>query len=133
MGQDMRWKQRFGNFQQAVRKLRFFADHEQKNDDEIAQVALIGGFEFTFELGWKTIKDYLNFGGIQVSLPRDIIKQGFHHQIISDGETWIAMLEDRNMLSHVYDEGKAKAAIANIHETYIAAIMQVHDLLHSKL
>jgi nucleotidyltransferase substrate binding protein (TIGR01987 family) len=133
MDQDIRWKQRFENFAKALKKLQSFAEHEQAAHDELSQVALTGAFEFTFELGWKTVKDHLKFNGVDVSLPREAIKQGFHHRLIEDGETWIAMLEDRNLLSHVYDEKRALAAVQNIHARYIPALVQVHDLLKSKL
>lgn len=132
MNQDIRWKQRFENFDRAIKKLISFANEEAKCSTDIHQVALIGAFEFTFELGWKTLKDYLKFSGIDVSLPRDIIKQSFHHNLIEDGQIWINMLEDRNILAHVYDEEKAQSAIASIQNHYIKAINQVHSLLKDK-
>lgn len=133
MDQDIRWKQRFENFDRAMKKLVSFAEEENKHGTDIHQVALIGAFESTFELGWKTLKDYLKFSGIHVALPRDIIKQAFHYNLIEDGQMWIDMMEDRNIRSHVYDEEKAMAAILNIKNNYIAAIIQVHTLLKYKL
>ena len=133
MDQDIRWKQRFENFDRAIKKLVSFAEEEEKHGTEIYQVALIGAFEFTFELGWKTLKDYLKFNGVNVFLPRDVIKQSFHHHLIEDGQMWIDMLEDRNLLSHVYDEEKARSAVSSIKHKYTLAIVQVHDLLKSKM
>jgi len=133
MAKEIRWKQRFENLDRALHKLQAFAEYTKKSDEDIFQVALIGAFEFTFELGWKTLKDYLKFGGINVSIPREVIKQAFHHKLIEDGETWIAMLEDRNILAHVYDDKKATEAVKSIEIHYIAAIMQVHGFLGSKL
>jgi nucleotidyltransferase substrate binding protein (TIGR01987 family) len=106
MEQDIRWKQRFENFDRATKKLLVFSAEEEKHGGDIHQVALIGAFKFTFELGWKTLKDYLGFSGVDVSMPRDVIKQAFHHNLIEDGQVWIDMLMDRNILSHVYDEKK---------------------------
>jgi len=133
MAKEIRWKQRFENFDRALNKLQSFAEYTKKNNEDIFQVALIGAFGFTFELGWKTLKDYLKFGGINVSIPREVIKQAFHHKLIEDGETWIEMLEDRNILAHVYDDERANEAVKSIESHYIAAIMQVHRLLRSKL
>lgn len=133
MNQDIRWKQRFENFDRATKKLTAFAKEEKIHKTDIHQVALIGAFEFAFELGWKTLKDYLKFSGVPVSLPREIIKQSFHYHLIEDGHMWIDMLEDRNMLSHVYDEEKAISAISSIQHRYIPAILQVHALLKEKL
>ena len=35
------------------------------------------------------MKDYLVYNGVEVSLPRDVMKQAFHHQLIQDGQIWI--------------------------------------------
>lgn len=129
----IRWKQRFENFDKALTKLNDFAGYAQKEDLDVYQVAVIGAFKFTFELGWKTLKDYLNYGGIDVSIPREVIKQAFHHGLIENGDAWIKMLEDRNILTHVYDEKIADKAIDSIESIYIPAIEQVYLLLQSKL
>ncbi len=131
--ENIRWKQRFENFDRALDKLHSFADLVQKDERDVYQVAVIGAFKFTFELGWKTLKDYLNYGGIDVSIPREVIKHAFHHGLIEDGEAWIKMLEDRNILTHVYDEKIADKATESIESIYIPAIEQVHALLQSKL
>jgi len=128
-----RWIYRFENFDKALSKLQSFAKYVEKDDSDIFEVALIGAFKFTFELGWKTLKDYLNNGGIDVSIPREVIKQSFHHGLIEDGDAWIKMLEDRNILTHVYDEKIADKAIKSIESIYIPAIMQVHAYLKLKL
>ncbi len=69
------------------------------------QMALVQFFEFTFELGWKTLKDFLSHSVIKkISLPRDVIKQGSHHNIIADGQMWIEMVQDGNLMAHTYSE-----------------------------
>jgi len=130
---EIRWKQRFKNYDKALKKLQSFAEYTKNNDEDVFEVALIGAFEFTFELAWKTLKDYLKFGGINVSIPREVIKQSFHHKLIEDGEIWISMLEDRNILSHVYDDIKAKDAVKSIETKYIAVFVQLYEFLYSKL
>ena len=64
-------------------------------------------FEFTFELAWKLQRAILFLKGIQANTPRDAIKESFRIDLIQDGDGWIAMLEDRNITSHVYDEATA--------------------------
>lgn len=61
-------------------------------------------FEFTFELAWKLAKYVLDYQGIEAGSPRDVIKEAFAQNFFKDGNAWIAMLEDRNRTSHVYDE-----------------------------
>ena len=134
MERDIRWKQRFQNLQKARdRFLEALAGVDKEPGNHLYQIALIGAFQFTFELSWKTLKDFLSYGGVSVSLPREVIKQAFHHQLIQDGQTWIEMLEERNLMAHVYQEKAAKAATANIQSRYAPAIAQVYFDLEGKL
>lgn len=131
--QDIRWQQRFKNLEKAFQHLHEAARATRASPkDYLYQIALVGAFQFTFELSWKTVKDYLKYNGVDVSLPRDVIKQGFHHKIIQDGQTWIEMLEDRNLMAHVYQEETAQAVMANIQKKYITAIDQVFHFLKEK-
>lgn len=58
MTQDVRWKQRFENFNKALHRLReALAGTACEPHNHLYQIALIGAFQFTFELSWKTMKD----------------------------------------------------------------------------
>ena len=61
-------------------------------------------YEFTFELAWKTVKDYLVEKDVVVKFPGDVIKEGFLYEVIKDGDVWMDMLQKRNLMSHTYDE-----------------------------
>lgn len=131
---DIRWKQRFDNFNRAILFLGRSLEAVKKDPkDELYRLALIGSFQFCFELGWKTLKDYLSYAGVSVSLPRDVIKQAFHHQLIENGQLWMDMLDDRNLMAHVYDEKKAELAAARIRLEYHKALLQIHAFLKTKL
>lgn len=134
MTQDIRWKQRLENFEKAHNRLKealAAIDSDPKN--QLYAIAVIGSYQFTFELAWKTLKDYLNYSGVDVSLPRDVIKQAFHHQIIKEGDLWIQMLETRNIIAHVYQEKLALQAVADIRSRFLPGIQQVHEWLNDKL
>ncbi|MBP9841094.1 MAG: nucleotidyltransferase substrate binding protein [Simkaniaceae bacterium] len=123
MNKDIRWQQRFENLTKALDLLREALEGTRKEPtNHLYQIALIGSFQFTFELSWKTMKDYLVYNGVEVSLPRDVIKQAFHHQLVQDGQVWIDMLEDRNLMAHVYQEQAALSAGSSIRERYAPAI-----------
>jgi nucleotidyltransferase substrate binding protein (TIGR01987 family) len=128
---DSRWVQRFQNFQKAFLFFEEAAKKESYTPIEIG--GLVQAFEFTFELGWKTIKDYLYEQGVETKYPREAIKEGYSTQIIEDGHTWIAMLEKRNELSHTYDKAVAKQAVHIIQSSYYPAIRQVYVHLKSHL
>ena len=128
---DVRWKQRFQNFEKAFLFLKEAV--EKTSYSPIETGGLVQAFEFTFELGWKTIKDYLYEQGIETTFPREAIKEAFTTQIIKDGHTWLEMLEKRNELSHTYNEKVARHAIAIIKESYFIALHQVYTYFKEKL
>ena len=105
----------------------------QDLDNNLIQMALIQTFEFTYELGWKVIKDFLKYNGIDVKLPREVIKEGFAAAIITDGQAWIEMMDDRNATSHTYNEEFAAQIIKNILNNYSNAFAELEVFLSSKL
>jgi len=134
MKNDVRWKQRFENFERAFLLLReAFAQSPEKMSD-LEKEGAIQRFEYTFELAWKTLRDYLVYSGVvfdQIT-PRSVIKQAFAAKIIQDGQTWIDMLEQRNLMSHTYDDESFKIAFSRISRSYLAAIEQVFTWLREK-
>lgn len=125
--QDIRWKQRFDNFQRAYNFLK--KSVQQGSYDELQAAGLIQSFEFTFELAWKTLKDYQQLMGISLSFPREVIKEAFKNGLIKDGHKWISMLDNRNELTHIYNNEQAKRAIHLIREVYFPDIEQLYQKL----
>ena len=106
MSNETRWKQRYSNFKNAFavfeRRLSEYRLHPQ---EEELQLSLVQAYEFTFELAWKTIKDYLEFQGYDgITSPNQIIRQAFHDKIIDNGKLWLEALKIRNETCHVYAE-----------------------------
>jgi nucleotidyltransferase substrate binding protein (TIGR01987 family) len=134
MKNDIRWKQRFENFERAFLLLQeaFARDPEKMSDLE--KEGAIQRFEYTFELAWKTLKDYLVYSGVvfEQITPRSVIKQAFAAKIIRDGQTWIDMLEQRNLMSHTYDDESFKIAFSSISRSYLTAIEQVFTWLKKR-
>ena len=88
---DIRWKQRFENYEKALFLLReAMADIEDLSDLE--KEGAVQRFEFTVELAWKTLKDYLEHSGVALAqiTPKNVVKQAFSAKIIRDGQLWIA-------------------------------------------
>ena len=130
MNKDIRWKQRFSNFERAY----LFLDKavEKGQYDKLQAAGLLQSFEFTFELGWKTLKDYLEAGGFSLATPREVIKQAFQSGLIVNGHIWIKMLNKRNQLSHCYDEKQAEEAVRMVREELFSEIAQVYETLKEK-
>lgn len=102
---DIRWRQRFENFKGALAQLKSGAAlARQRPLSELEQQGLIKAFEFTYELGWNLLKDYLEAAGVSDIIgSRSAIREAFQKGIIEDGETWMEMIKARNRTSHTYD------------------------------
>ncbi len=101
---DIRWKQRFQNYQNALSRFKEALD--RNSDDRLIQEGVIQRFEFTFELGWKLLQDLLierGFGD-EARGPRPSIELAFSNGIIQDGPAWMSLLKSRNESTHLYDE-----------------------------
>jgi len=114
--QDIRWIQRFQNFEKAFLLLKETVHIESPSVAERA--GLIQFFEMTFELAWKLLKDYEEEEGFIVKSPRDAIKQAIQSNIIASGHTWIDALTDRNLTTHTYHEKAAVEVEEKIHNKY---------------
>jgi nucleotidyltransferase substrate binding protein (TIGR01987 family) len=128
---DIRWKQRFSNFEQAYMRLKeAVEDFDTLN--RLAKEGLIQRFEYTLELAWKTLKDYLESKEEIAKFPKDVIKKAFRADLIDDGETWMEMLEKRNLLSHTYEEQIFNEVLAEITGPYFIQINKLYDLLKNE-
>lgn len=117
---DLRWKQRFQNYKKAFDFLRKGLAIVHPSEIEIAGITQ--AFEFTFELAWKTLKDYLVSQGVEVNFPRDIIKKAFEYDLIDEGDIWMDMLEKRNLMARTYDEISAQSAYELIKKKYFNSL-----------
>lgn len=121
MKQEKRWRQRLGDFEKSAKRLKEALI--KKDFSELEKDGVIQRFEFTFELAWKTLKDYLEDQGFtDVAGPKKAIQKAFSNNIINDGDLWIAMQEDRNRMSHLYDQSVSKIIFNNIKERYAQAL-----------
>lgn len=90
----------------------------KENLNKLERQGLIQCFEYTFELAWKTFKDFLEDGGQTVQSPRAAIQLAFQAGLIKNGHDWIDALEKRNILAHSYNEEYARLAEELIKHTY---------------
>lgn len=132
MEKEIRWRQRYENFDKAYKQLeQAIKDFETLS--LLEKEGLIQRFEYTFELAWKTLKDYLESQEVEAKFPREVIKASFHYGLIEKGEVWMDMLEKRNVLAHTYDEERFKFAIKMIKEKYFQVISELHKLIGEKI
>jgi nucleotidyltransferase substrate binding protein (TIGR01987 family) len=128
--EDIRWKQRYSNFKLAFAQLSEFLAQPTLNKFE--KQGLIQCFEYTFELGWKTMKDYLEEQGLSTTTPRMAIQTAYQAQIIGDGHVWLDALQKRNLMAHTYNEDLAQQAEALIRTQYAKMLAELKTVLEAK-
>ena len=103
----------------------------EQEETDIVIDGVLHRYESSFELAWKTLKDYLEYLGIPMNTgsPREVIKESFAHNLISDGETWIKMMLARNSLSHLYDEETSRQIYVAIKNEYIHELEKLVESL----
>ena len=125
---DIRWKQRFENFDRAYKLLSEALQNGPSALSALEKEGVIQRFEYSLELAWKTVKDYLEEGGriIAPITPRHVLKDAFAAKLISDGQVWIDMLDHHNLLSHTYDLAVFEKAVEDIAARYLPAMTSLH-------
>jgi nucleotidyltransferase substrate binding protein (TIGR01987 family) len=118
---------KFGNFEKAVQRLKeAVAELQTETASDVVRDGVIQRFEFTYELAWKSMKKYLqSIGIVDVNSPKAIIKEAFTQQIITNETTWLQMLSDRDLTSHVYKESLAVEISDRITGLYVAEFEQL--------
>ena len=129
--QDVRWRQRFSSYQTALKQLGEAVElRRQRHLTNLEKQGAIQAFEYTSELGWNTLKDYLAYQGIpDLAGARDTIREAFRRALISDGDGWMGMLADRNLTSHTYNENTAEAVVRRICERYYGTLVELRERL----
>jgi nucleotidyltransferase substrate binding protein (TIGR01987 family) len=121
----IRWKQRFSNYQKAINQLSKFIDKENLN--ELEDQGLIQSFEYTHELAWNVMKDFLQFEGIQNIIGyRIATREAFSKGLISNGQVWMNMIESRNRTVHIYEESILKIEKEKIINNYYPLFVEFY-------
>ena len=124
MNEDIRWKQRFENYKKALKTIKNAVELAATRElSDLEKQGLIQGFEFTFELAWNVMKDYLEEQGISGIIgSKNAIRHAYNKGLIEDGQVWMEMVGDRNLAVHSYDEEIALGIITAIVHTYYSQL-----------
>jgi nucleotidyltransferase substrate binding protein (TIGR01987 family) len=132
--EDIRWRQRFHNFQKAFQLLESAVLLAKERPlTELEEQGLIQRFEFTHELAWNVMKDYFEYqGNTNITGSRDAIREAFNKTLIENGEGWMEMIRSRNQSSHTYNEKIANEILEKIITVYYA-LFQAFNLRMTNL
>ncbi|MGI6393487.1 MAG: nucleotidyltransferase substrate binding protein [bacterium] len=130
MNNELRWKQRLKNFEKAYSTFcRILNDSQYSTDSEMVNMALVKSFEFTYELAWNTMKDYLeNEGYDNVDNSKKAIRTAFRAELIKDPEVWMEMVQKRNLTSHIYNATILKEAVEFIKNKFYPEVEKIIEV-----
>ena len=131
MAMEARWKKRFEKYISALRSLEEVTPRAAELS-ALEQDGLIQRFEFTFELAWKVMKDFLEDAGhTGMAGPRYVIKQMVAENLI-ERNAWEQMLDVRNALSHIYDEALSREYVPRITGEFVQALVQFRNMMQQR-
>jgi len=132
---DIRWIQRFNNFNKALKSLQVaIEEYREDEDSEVVKVGMIKFFEMTYELAWNTMKDYYeDQGETGIQGSKDAIKLSSGRGLITNAQAWFDMVNSRRLSVHTYDEDTANEVAQDIVETYLGLFIQLQTRLQVEM
>jgi len=122
----------YETFKKAFLKLKEFVDTD--NGSEKDQAAIIHAFEYTFELWWKALQRYLqDMETIAEHGPGSTIRNAFNFGVLNEGQEYMDMLRDRNLIAHTYKEETAKDIYNNITNNHIYTLDKFIEIFDKKI
>jgi nucleotidyltransferase substrate binding protein (TIGR01987 family) len=120
--QDIRWIQRFNHFSKAFSQLSDAVQLAQQRPlSKLEEQGLIQAFEYTHELAWNALKDFLESRGVRnLYGSKDATREAFKGGLIDNGEVWMDMIQSRNLTSHTYNESTVSHIVSAILNAYFA-------------
>jgi len=129
---DIRWKQRFSNFEKAMNQLERFVTHTDLN--EMEEQGMIQAFEYTYELAWNVMKDfYESQGETLMQGSRDAIRMAINRGLIAEGEIWMDMIQSRIATAHTYNQATAKDIIRKLRKDYVRLFAALRNEMKTRL
>ncbi len=130
-GNDVRWVQRTSQFDKAFSQLQEAVELARRRQlSRLESQGMIHGFEYTHELAWKTLKDFLEARGVRdLYGSRDSTRAAFKASLIDNGQTWMEMIQSRNLTTHTYNEATAAQIVAAILDRYFTEFQELQARL----
>ncbi len=130
-----KFEHKYDNFKNAVKRLsEANIEYKKSTGNELYQDALIQRFEFTFELAWKTLMQFMIDQGYTLGLlsPKGVISTAYQYELINSESVWLNMLEDQNATAHDYGRELAAGIADKISNVYCKELLNLRKLFENK-
>ncbi|OYT17167.1 MAG: nucleotidyltransferase [Bacteroidetes bacterium 4572_77] len=128
---DIRWEYRFSNFNKALSKLNeAILLNQERKLSELEKQGLIQVFEYTHELAWRVMQDFLIYQGYtEIRGSRDATREAFRIELVTDGDNWMEMIKKRNLTSHTYNEETSQEIYRNIIKDFHPLFIEFQEVM----
>jgi nucleotidyltransferase substrate binding protein (TIGR01987 family) len=130
-----RWHFRFHNFCAALSLLDAAAGQMNRQQlSDLEKAGMVQRFEVTWELAWKTLRDYLADAGSPLDIPSPInaIRAAFQINLIADGDAWVAAMKARNVMAHEYDCTAFERTVIDIRDRFLPLLLALKEKLETE-
>ena len=125
-------KTKRGNFLRAVSRLEAAVQDYQQYNMESIRDGMIQRFEFSFELAWKSLKEYMAEQGVaDLQFPKQVLQEAYAAGLIDHEEIWLEMLRARNSMSHIYDDELAVKIAQRIDAVFLPVLQSLVQFFKS--
>jgi nucleotidyltransferase substrate binding protein (TIGR01987 family) len=124
-----RWFYRFDNFKRAFMLLKDAIDTKKAREvTQLEKEGIIQRFEYTWELAWKVLKDYLEYKGVVLGTitTASVAQEAFAAKLIEQGDLWMQALDARNKMSYTYNIKIFEKIIVNIENHYLQILEDMY-------
>ena len=131
---DIRWIQRLNNYSKALQNLKSACELSKKRKlSQLEKQGLIQAFEFTYELAWKTIKEFfVSQGDVEILGSRDAFTLAFNRGLVTKGDVLMDIIKSRQRTSHTYNETQANEIYNDIIQRYSTAFEEIYNVLNKE-
>lgn len=128
-----RWEEKISDLSNAINRLEEAIDESKKSEFSTIKDGVIQRFEFTVDLSWKALKNYLSNEGIEsATTPKSSVREAFKLGVIKNADIWLEMLDDRNITSHTYNQSIADEVYERIVSNYFDELKENLEFLKDK-
>ena len=123
---DIRWVQRFENYRKALSQLTQAVGMYDESVEALIKEGILHRFQFTYELAWKVMKDFLEDEGQQnVTGSRSASRQAVALGLLEgDAQVWMDMIHSRSRTVHIYDAKILEDEFRKVRYRYTPAFVQ---------
>ncbi|MDR1485319.1 MAG: nucleotidyltransferase substrate binding protein [Planctomycetaceae bacterium] len=132
---ESRWRLRFNNFELAYFTFcRLMKRYETNSDDEVVLIAIVQAFEFTYEIAWILMRDYLKEEGFgETNGSKQTLRVAWQAGLIKDIDKWMDAVKNRNLTSHTYSESILQESVDYIVNIFFPIVQELFNDLEGRL